>query len=226
MYAGFLALRVAMDVLPRFGFRVSSGWFVAFMGALSAAHLFIVMSWVYVAWKGIPASHRGTMTPWRAVATFFIPVYDVYWAFAMNRALCDTLDGILASAGSDRRAPRTLGTVACATWVTFAAIGLVLATADPLNGGAGTSMMVAQGSLWLAYMLLCDRARDEVARLAGDPSALGAPRLSRIQRKKGPHPVAAIAVSIILMVGFLGCWQILQPTERVPASSPTRTHAR
>jgi hypothetical protein len=217
MYAGYMALSVGYRVVPFLGVGVSYLWWRAgFTTALGAAHYLIVLSWVFLAWKGVPASHRGTMTPWRAVLTFFIPFYNLYWAFAMNVALCNTLDGILVSAGSERRAPRTLAIVASAMWVSFLGIDRVLAAVHEVNA-VNAMLSLAMGpvtpSLWFAYMLLCDRAREAVARLGADPAALGEPRLSRVQRKKGPHPVAAIAVSIIAIVGFLGCWQLLQPAE-------------
>jgi hypothetical protein len=130
------------------------------------------------------------------------------------------------AAGSDKRAPRTLAIVATTTWLVLSTLFASVTIAHRANSAVGTLSSVAIDGLWLAYMILCDRAREEVARLGPDPSALGAPRLSRIQRKKGPHPVAAIAVSIIAVVGFLGCWQVLQPSERAPASRGTGTNAR
>jgi hypothetical protein len=226
MFAGCVALRVGFNVVTTFGLGTSSPWLARVNSAGSWAYILIVMAWVYQAWAGIPRAHRGTMTPWRAVLTLWIPVYNLYWAFAMNMALCDTLDGILASAGSDRRAPRTLGIVANAAWLSYSVVIEVVTVADRPTAVLGTAMALAMNALWFAYMLLCDRAREEVARLGADPSALGAPRLSRIQRKKVPHPVTAIAVSIIAIVGFLGCWQLAQPVERKPASHSTGTQPR
>jgi hypothetical protein len=226
MFAGYMALRMGSDLVPTLSLRAKTPMAIAFVATLGAAHYLIVLAWVVLAWKGVPPSHRGTMTPWRAALTFLLPLYNLYWAFAMNAALCDTLDGILVSAGSDRRAPRTLGIVASATWVSLMVIGALFSSAhrglgisDRLNDTVGMALSALMGSLWLAYMILCDRAREEVARVGADPRALGAPRLSRVQRVKGAHPVAAIAVSIIAIVGFLGCWQILQPSERTPEPS-------
>jgi hypothetical protein len=226
MYAGAVVLKLGIDVVRIYGAPATDPWVRAVTYSLAYAFFLIMMTWVYLAWKGIPASHRGTMTPARAAFTFLIPVYNLYWAFAMNLALCDTLDGILVAAGSDKRAPRTLVIVATTTWLGLTALFSVLGFVHPANSLVRLALAHVIESLWIAYMFLCDRAREEVARLAADPSALGAPRLSRIQRKKGPHPVAAIAVSIIAIVGFLGCWQFLQPSERAPLSSPTRVRAR
>jgi hypothetical protein len=225
MYAGNVALSTGLHVVQSYGSRATAPWVQAATSSLGLAFFLIMMTWVSLAWKGIPASHRGTMTPSRAAFTLLLPVYNLYWAFAMNLALCDTLDGILVAAGSDKRAPRTLAIVATTTWLVLSTLFGVLAIAHRANTAVGILLSVAIDGLWLAYMILCDRAREEVARLGADPSALGAPRLSRIQRRKGPHPVAAIAVSIIAVVGFLGCWQLLQPAERTPGSRATHPSA-
>jgi hypothetical protein len=226
MYAGYLALKWVLWSVGAFGSVETSWLFADLTASLEVGRVAIVMAWVFLAWKGIPASHRGTMTPGRAAFTLFIPLYDVYWAFVMNVALCDTLDGILTSAQSSKRAPRTLGIVASTAWLGVIALEFAFAVTGPRSTIPAVSLTIVSESLWLAYMILCDRAREEVARLGGDLSALGTPRLSRIQRKKGPHPVAAVALAIIAIVGFLGCWQVLQPSERVPLSSPSRVQRR
>jgi hypothetical protein len=220
MYAGSVTLGVVLNVLLEYGPRATAAWVNAAASSLSLAHNLIVLTWVYLAWKGIPASHRGTMTPWRAVLTFLIPVYNAYWAFAMNLALCDTLDGILESADSGKRAPRALAVVAPAAWLSLAVLGVIVFFARGWSATVEVSIRLATEALWFAYMVLCDRAREEVARLGAGGSVLGAPRLSRIQRNKGPHPVTAIAVAIIAIVGFIGCWQLSRPVARVPLSSP------
>jgi hypothetical protein len=218
MYAVSVALTMGLRVVRSYGSLATAPWVQPASSSLSLAIFLIVVAWVYLAWRGIPASHRGTMTPSRAACTLLLPVYNLYWAFAMNLALCDTLDGVLVAAGSDKRAPRTLAIVATTSWVVLTTIFVGLTALHRANTPMAILLTVAVDGLWFAYMILCDRAREEVARLGDDASALGVPRLSRIQRTKGTHPVAVIALSFIAIVGFFGCWQILQPSERTPAS--------
>jgi hypothetical protein len=183
----------------------------------------LALAWLYAAWKGVPASHRGTISPRRAVLSLFIPVYNAYWALAVNLALCDTLNGILTRARSTRRAPRTLAMTATAAWLgSFVLVTAVQAARNwSLAAWLREILPVVTGSLWLAYMVKCDQARDEVARLGDSLATLGAPRLSELQRQRGPSALAVIGLCLLIPLG-LACWQLLSPAD--PAPGATQTH--
>jgi hypothetical protein len=173
------------------------------------------LAWLYAAWKGVPASHRGSVSPRRAALSMFIPLYNAYWALAVNAALCDTLNGILERARSERRAPRTLGIAAAGTWLgSFVVAAAAVAAHRTIPVPIIIGMPVVPGSLWLAYMVQCDAARHEVARLGDRVEALGAPKLSPLQRTKGPNAFVAIGGFVFLFVVFLAIWQLLAPAER------------
>lgn len=173
----------------------------------------LAMAWLYAAWKGIPQSHRGTVSPRRAALSMLIPFYNAYWAIAVNLALCGTLDGILERARSDRRAPRALAIIASSTWLaSFVVSFAVTAAHRSFTGIESVAIPVVTSGLWLAYMVQCDRARDAVARLGDDVATLGAPRLSPIQRQRGPGIPAAIGLMLLIVLG-LACWQIMDPGD-------------
>src|SRR5262249_30176769 len=78
----------------------------ALLVPLAAAKCALAGAWLYCAWKGVPEVQRGTISPWRAALSLAIPVYNLYWIFAINTVLCDTLNGILERAREPVRAPR------------------------------------------------------------------------------------------------------------------------
>jgi len=188
---------------------------VAWVSTLCASGL--AMAWLYAAWKGVPESHRGTVSPRRAAFSMLVPFYNAYWAIAVNVALCGTLDGILERARSHRRAPRALGMIASFAWLASLVVGPAMAAAHrPITVVESVLSPAVTSGLWLAYMVQCDRARDAVARLMDDPATLGAPRLSPIQRERGPGVLAAIGLGLLVILG-LACWQILDPGTAAPA---------
>ena len=183
--------------------------------ALGAATTAVALAWLYSAWRGIPPSHRGSITPRRAWLSMFVPLYNVYWALAVNVALCETLDGILAHHGEARRAPRTLAGLAWVVWLGAYVVLFAVGTGSrPAQLGA-----LATGGLWFAYMLACDAARDAVTRLGSDPASLGAPRLSAVQRSPGPGWGMAVGLVLLMLLG-LACWQVLAPAERTVTGPP------
>jgi hypothetical protein len=180
------------------------------------ATVILAMAWLHAAWTGIPQSHRGTVSPRRAALSLLIPLYNVYWALAVNLALCDTLDRILARSSSSRRAPRTLAAVAWVAWLGCLVLNYAFSAADlPPTIVRSLLTTAITGGLWLAYMVQCDRARDEVARLGDGLAKLDTPELSQLQRRRGPGALAIGAIWWLVIMG-LGCWQILSPGERAP----------
>jgi hypothetical protein len=180
------------------------------------ARVILAMAWLYVAWKGIPESHRGTMSPRRAALSLLYPFYNAYFGIAVNLALCDTLDHILARSRSPLRAPRVLAMTAAAVWLVSFVANAAIRTSG-YAGGAPIPLVtiVVGGGLWLAYAIQCDRARDEVARFlahGGDP---GAARLSQLQRQRGPGVLGWFGLLLLVVMG-LACWQLLAPAERPP----------
>ncbi len=196
------------------GVRVITGAAITASGTVSTA---LALVWIYVAWNGIPETHRGTISPRRAVLSFFIPVYNAFWVFAVNAALCDTMNGILERTGSSRRAPRLLGGIAGAAWLGSLVIASAFVSAGRTAGWAFYLLTLlapaVTGGLWFTYMLRCDLARSVVASLRDRPNALGTPRLSQIQRESGPGVGTAIALWGLVVFG-LACWQFLTPVPR------------
>jgi hypothetical protein len=205
---GNVLARVSVLVVPSL-FTIAS-WATKVCGL---AVMVLAMAWLYAAWKGLPESHRGTITPRRAALSLLIPLYDAYWGLAINLALCNTLDGMLERTRESRRAPRTQAVVAWAGWLGSYVVSAAATAAHRQTLLVSILTPAVTGGLWLAYMLECDRARDAVARIGDDPARLGAPRLSQIQRQRGPGWLAAVALGVFLLL-CLVVWQILAPGER------------
>jgi hypothetical protein len=198
--------------------RTPAAWASSALGWATVA---LVMVWLYAAWKGIPQSHRGTVSPRRAALSLLIPFYNAYWALAVNLALCDTLDGILARRRDGRRAPRTLAMVAWGVWIASWVVAVALIMAHRPTAVFTDLRLVVTGGLWLAYMLRCDAVRDAVAGLGDDDAALPRPRLSKLQQERGPGVLAAIGFFVLIIVAFFAIWQFLQPGERIPQDGAT-----
>jgi hypothetical protein len=184
----------------------------------------LALAWLYAAWKGVPESHRGTISPRRAVLSLFIPVYNAYWSLAVNLALCDTLNGILTRARSSLRAPRTLALTAGAAWLGTIVLNAAVRAAQHWSLASGLSLVTPAltGCLWLAYMVRCDQARDAVTQLGDSVGTLGAPRLSELQRQRGPGVLAVIGLCLLIPLG-LACWQLLSPGDLAPSATQTRS---
>jgi hypothetical protein len=181
----------------------------------------LALTWVYLAWTSVPEAYRGTISPRRAAFSLLIPFYNAYWALVINSALCETLDAILERAGSPRRAPRFLATIAPCVWlmviVVYAAIvvrGTTVATLGVFSE-LWTFAPIATSVLWIVYMVRCDAARDAVVRLAEGGGLRGAPRLSELQRTAGPGVLSIVGWCALVLL-LLACWQILSPGERPP----------
>lgn len=181
---------------------------------LGLAQTALALAWLYAAWKGVPESHRGTLSPRRAALSLLIPLYNVYWGLAVNLALCRTLDGILAGRG-ERRAPRTLAVVAWGVWLGWLVLATSRALAHEYSVGWAILGPSVGETLWLVYVVRCDAARDAVARLGDNPVALGAPQLSPLQRQRNPGLFAAIGLALFIVLG-VACWQLLAPGDRPP----------
>jgi hypothetical protein len=184
--------------------------------ALEVASYVVAAAWLYAAWRGVPANHRGTVSPKRAVLSFFIPFYNLYWGVAMNAVLCDTLNRIVRRAGSDIRAPRALGVAANVAWLGQCVAWAAVSTAG--IGGTHFARLVFDllapslvAALWVAYMVRCDDAGEVVARLGDRAGRLCAPRLASFQRTQGPDLVQAVplwGIALLLVAGWHG-WQAI-----------------
>jgi hypothetical protein len=144
--------------------------------AVQVLHAAIVLAWVHAAWTGIPAQDRGSMTPRRAALTLLVPLYNLYWAFSVTVAFCDSLDLALAERSTERRAPRHFGIVGCVVWYADMLIRLVVnfATPNTFTARWGVPLQAARWLspsmvatsvvqfLWVAYMVQCNGALDEL----------------------------------------------------------------
>jgi hypothetical protein len=189
-------------------------------GVFGYAIMALAMAWLYAAWKGVPESHRGTVSPRRAALSLLIPIYNAYWGVAVNLALCDTLDGILARRGDGRRAPRILAAVAGAVWLGSYALAAAIVAANRSEALVSILLPAVTGGLWLVYMLRCDQVRDTVARIGPDAIARVPPRLSQLQRQRGPGVLAIIGLCLLIVLG-LACWQVLSPGDPAPRRAAT-----
>jgi hypothetical protein len=218
LYGTAVAATVIARVIAYFGTSPLSSVLASAQGLFWLATSGLAMAWLYAAWKGIPESHRGTISPRRAALSLLIPLYNAYWGIAVNLALCDTLDGILVRARSDRRAPRVLAIAAGAGWLGSFVLSAALSAAHrPVTIVQWLLTPAVTGGLWFAYAIQCDRARDAVARLGDRADSFGAPRLTQLQRQRGPSVLATVGLFVVLFVGFLVVWQLLAPGDR-PAS--------
>jgi hypothetical protein len=124
------------------------------------------MTWLALAWSGIPGPLRGTLTPWGAVGRNFIPLYGMYWMFKMVDLLCSAIDALLFQAGSTVRAPKELGRIAAACTLGSSFLSRSVPT-------WGWLVAVAGHAFWFAYMLKCDAGRRAMAGVVvqGSPAA-------------------------------------------------------
>jgi len=122
--------------------------------------------WLSLQWKIVAPAYRVVGGVYRSAGTVvgyhFVPFYNVYWLFAVQRALCTGLDAGLDAAGYPRTAPRTLAIVA-----PVAQLGCALAMRLMPNSPLFLVPAIVQSVLWLLYMVYLERTSREVARLWG-----------------------------------------------------------
>lgn len=132
-------------------------------GPLRLVLLALAPLWIYYAWSGIPRELRYGITPGRAVLGLIVPVFSIYWIFAVNVRLCSCVDSLLTSIDDRRRAPKTLAIVA--TVIYFAPIAMMLAEASRYT----FLVLIADHVLWFVYMLQCDELRRAVIAVRRQP---------------------------------------------------------
>ncbi len=151
--AGYASTSLLTGHVSRLGGALAS---LAAVG-LVLAQAATVMVWLYTAWSDVPPAERGGTTPEGAVIKLLIPLYNLYWIFAVNTGLCAILDAHLGRAGSSRRAP-----------VGLAIAGGILYLASTIFAlpGLEAAHAVAEltvSAVWFAYMVRCDQVRAIVA---------------------------------------------------------------
>jgi hypothetical protein len=186
-------------------------WFFLWSEVATDGGVLLLLLWLHAAWRGVPAPFRGTVTPNRAVYSFCIPFYDVYWFFVVYVALCDALDEVLLRAGAPRRAPRTLAIVACASSIGSRVIVHGLARHAAASVAVALVTFGALHALWVVTMVRCDAAREAVAEL-GDPGTDAAPPLTGVRRDPAPG-AAAIAGYFFVLLVLLALWQLVTPAR-------------
>lgn len=120
---------------------------------LSWIRWIVALVWIHTAWSGLPASLLGDMTPGRAVGRLFIPIYSVYWIFAVNVELCRRINDRLAEQHDPRRAPVVLAMLATA--LHFAPLLLLF---SEFKAFAWVPIVASMG-MWIAFMWQTDAAR-------------------------------------------------------------------
>jgi hypothetical protein len=144
-------------------------------GPLRLVLLALAPLWIYRAWSGIPREARRGVTPGGAVLGLVIPLFSIYWIFAVNVRLCSSVDALLASIDDRRRAPKTLAIVA--TVIYFFPVAMTLMEASRY----AFLIRIADHVLWFVYMLQCDELRRAVmaVRPQPQPSEAAAPAAER-----------------------------------------------
>jgi hypothetical protein len=169
IYFGFAAAGsvtlAALRFPPRLG--PSTGSILAFAElahrVFGWGRMLMALAWIHQAWAGVPRGQVGSVTPSRAVARLFIPIYNIYWLFAVNTNLCRVLDHILVDAHDTCRAPSTLRWLAPSFYLA-GGVGFVLLL-DSSFTWVALVLSATSDAMWLIYMFRCDVARRAVAQL-------------------------------------------------------------
>ncbi|MDQ3033032.1 MAG: hypothetical protein M3Y87_11480 [Myxococcota bacterium] len=116
------------------------GWFVS------------ALWWIHDAWESVPEAYRevpviGPVQPSTAVGLFFVPCFNVFWIFVCNIGLSESINRALAAQGSATRVPTWLAVLACCLHL----VPYCNLLFGPL--------------LWFGYMLMADKAREELGRV-------------------------------------------------------------
>src|SRR5262249_20341459 len=81
---------------------------VSFDASLGLVRIVLACMWIHAAWSSIPVWWRAGITPASAVGRFFIPLYNLYWAFDVNAFICRETNRTLTAANQPERAPLQL----------------------------------------------------------------------------------------------------------------------
>jgi hypothetical protein len=112
--------------------------------------------WMYLQWKRLPTHLQVVsglgVTPAQAALRNAIPVYCVYWMFAVNAALCDGINEVLAKKKRPRAAPVMLSLASPAAVLAMAALPRFL------DATAYATVYACSVVIWSAYMLGVERA--------------------------------------------------------------------
>jgi hypothetical protein len=125
-------------------------------GPLLWSLLLLAPLWCYFAWSGIPRDYRAGVTPESAAVRFFVPLYSLFWVFAVNLQLGNAINAVLTQSGDDRRAPK---------WIAVAATVVYFVPVLMLLGDAKSFAFLVQlvdHAMWLVYMIKCDVLRRAV----------------------------------------------------------------
>jgi hypothetical protein len=123
--------------------------------------------WLHGAWSELPPAYLREIkqTPGNVVVMYFVPFYNLYWAFASQSLLCTGIDTLLARTGHAPRAPRGLALLAPSVHIVSTLVGL---TKEPVLVFCGTT---AAAAAWFAMMFAFDRVlRDMHGALANAPN--------------------------------------------------------
>ena len=129
---------------------------VRLVAELSLGAGFLVgVTWLGAQWARLPEeeqSWRGNrVLPYDAAGRNMIPLFNLYWMFAVNAALCAGIDVELSRKGRSAGAPRGLA-VLCP-------VSLIVAFLTP--GNARLAMLLVSAGMWAVYMARIEEALDE-----------------------------------------------------------------
>jgi hypothetical protein len=128
----------------------------SFSPVLRIAAGLLGLFWLERQWARLPAhlqvvKQRG-ITPGQAAWRNLIPVYNLYWMFAVNAALCDGVNEMLVKKHRPRTAPTALSLVCPLATLALRPLTALL-TGLPL-----LAALIAFAATWSAYMLRVELA--------------------------------------------------------------------
>ncbi|HEY2516434.1 MAG TPA: hypothetical protein VGI39_36440 [Polyangiaceae bacterium] len=136
-----------------------------FARALTMVPVFVGLAWVQIAWRDAEAGAGRKMLRERssgvALLRFFIPVYNVYWAFAAHRRLCGALDAEAREKNLQLRARPD--------WAFVAMYSLGAANLFALARPTVLAFLLAvvEHVFWFLYMTRVDSMRRALAAVDG-----------------------------------------------------------
>ncbi len=167
----YLGAALVVSLAPLFGAPRTVGdtaaWIASALG----------IWWVQLTWSSIPeydraADHAGHIPADTVLWRFFIPIYDFYWAFAANVAMCRMINRSLERM---QMPPRVQSLVAIAAMVITLVVVAMVVT-QSLTVGRSPILWVMY-ALWFVYMVHVDAARRiMVLASRAEAAAVAAPR--------------------------------------------------
>jgi hypothetical protein len=126
---------------------------------IGLARPFLAIAWLYLAWAAVPPADRaeagGPSSPIGALGRFLIPIYSLYWAFAVFRTLATAINLPLIRRGAAPSVAPGFGYLGVVTSL------FAMAFAQSL---ASIPLTAADTMFFLLFMTACDKGLAGAAR--------------------------------------------------------------